>query len=139
MSPKRPIHESEVDTQTWYAGTEHEIRGRALCDVGGLAKVGVGLLELPPGCNTKPAHYHTKEEEHLYALEGAATLHLGGSRYSLKPGSYVCFPAGQALPHYLQNDGLDLFRYLMVGERVKDDEVVHEHGRQWPNSGVPDV
>ena len=126
MSPKRPIHESEVATQTWYAGTEQELRGRALCDVGGTAKLGVGLLELPPGSNTKPAHYHTEEEEHLYVLEGTATLHLGETRYSLEPGSYVCFPAGQALPHYLQNDGPDLFRYLMVGERVEGDEVVHE-------------
>jgi uncharacterized cupin superfamily protein len=125
MTSKRPIHESEVDTQNWYVGTEREIRGRALCDVGGLAKVGVGLLELPSGCNTKPAHYHTMEEEHLYVLGGTATLQLGDSSYSLVPGSYVCFPAGQALPHYIDHDGPDLFRYLMIGERITDDQVIH--------------
>ena len=125
MIPKRPIHEDEIEPQIWYAGTDREIRGRALCDVGGPSKVGVGLLELPPGCNTRPAHYHTKEEEHLYALEGRAILYLGDARYSLARGSYVCFPAGQALAHYIQNDGPDYFRYLMIGERISDDEVVH--------------
>ena len=124
MNLKRPIHESEVNVETWYPGTEQEILGRALCDVGGRSRIGVGLLELPTGSNTKPAHYHTREEEHLYALEGSATLHLGDSTFPLTPGSYVCFPAGQADLHYIENSGNDTFRYLMVGERIADDEVV---------------
>ena len=128
MSAKHPVHESEVESKEWYAGTKQEIRGWALSDVGGLAKVGVGILELPSGCNTKPAHYHTKEEEHLYVLEGVATLHLGDSAHSLVPGSYVCFPAGQALPHYIDNNGSGVFRYIMVGERIADDEVIRSNG-----------
>jgi uncharacterized cupin superfamily protein len=125
MTAKRPIHENEVESQVWYAGTDREISGRALCDVGGRSTIGVGLLELPPGSNTKPAHYHTREEEHLYVLAGCATLYLGNESFSLIRGSYVCFPSGQALPHYLQNDGQETFRYLMIGERISDDEVVH--------------
>ena len=124
MEPKRPIRESEVESQDWYLGTKQEIRGRALSDVGGLAKLGVGTLELPAGCNTKPAHYHTLEEEHLYVLEGTATLYLGDSTYSLLPGTYVCFPAGQTLPHYIDNHSGDVLRYLMIGERIDDDEVI---------------
>ncbi len=125
-TPKHPIHENDVDLTVWYAGTSQEIRGRALCDVGGVSRIGVGILELPPGSDTRPAHYHTREEEHLYALEGTATLHLGGSTHCLVKGSYVCFPAGQALPHYIENQGSSVFRYLMIGERIGDDEVVRE-------------
>jgi uncharacterized cupin superfamily protein len=133
VSIKRPINEDQVEIQVWYAGTDREIRGRALCDVGGPSKVGVGLLELPPGCNTQPGHYHTKEEEHLYALEGRATLHLGDERHTLVKGSYVCFPAGQELLHYIQNDGSVVFRYLMIGERISDDEAVYVDGRRSPD------
>jgi len=129
VNQKQPIHESEVDAKTWYTGTNQEIHGRALCDVGGTAKIGVGLLELPSGSDTKPAHHHTLEEEHLYALEGTATLHLGDSRYSLTPGSYVCFPAGQALAHYIENDSPSVFRYLMIGERISHDEVIRSNDR----------
>ena len=124
MQRKRPIHESEVEIQEWYSGTQQEIRGRALCDIGGLAKVGVGILELPPDCNTKPAHYHTLEEEHLYVLEGAATLHIGDETYTLVAGSYVCFPANQPLAHYIDNNSPGVFRYLIVGERIGNDEVI---------------
>jgi uncharacterized cupin superfamily protein len=47
------------------------------------------VLELPPGSNTLPAHYHTHEEEHVYVLDGTLTLHLGEQTYRLGPGGYV--------------------------------------------------
>lgn len=123
---KKPVHESDLDWTIWYAGTAREIRGKALCDAGGApAKVGVGLCELPAGSDTTPAHYHTREEEHLYALSGEATLVLGDQEFALYAGSYVCFPAGQALHHHLVNRSSEVFRYLMVGERLADDEVKH--------------
>ncbi len=122
-NPKLPVHESEVPVQSWYPGTDREIHGRALSDVGGSAKIGVGLLELPPGANTKPGHYHSREEEHLYLLEGELCLHLGERLHRLRPGSYVHFPASQPVPHHLENDGEVTARYLMIGERIDDDLV----------------
>lgn len=64
---KLPVHESEVEAESWYVGTDREISGKPLCDIGGTAKLGFGLMELPAGSNTKPAHWHSKEEEHIYA------------------------------------------------------------------------
>jgi uncharacterized cupin superfamily protein len=122
---KYPVHESELPWETWYAGSDREVRGKSLCDHGGRAKVGVGLMELPPGSNTRPAHYHSLEEEHLFVVAGRATLHLGSRTFDLRSGSYVCFPAGQPEVHYLENAGSDPFRYLMIGERIAGDEVLH--------------
>jgi uncharacterized cupin superfamily protein len=122
---KTPVHESELDWEVWYAGTAREIRGKALCDQGGRAKVGVGVLELAPGSDTRPAHWHSREEEHLYVLSGEGTLHLGARTFALRPGSYVCFPAGQEEPHHLSNRGPAPLRYLMIGERIADDRVTH--------------
>ncbi len=123
---KRPVQEADLDWETWAAGTPQELRGKALCDVGGRAKLGVGLLELPPGCDTRPAHWHSLEEEHLFALAGRALLHLGSEQHELRPGSYVCFPAGQPLLHCLENPGDEPFRYLMLGERIPADRVTQE-------------
>lgn len=125
VAVKRPVHESEIEPEVWYQGTDREISGKALCDVGGKSKIGVGLLELPPGCNTKPAHWHSQEEEHLFALSGSATLHLGPESFILRAGSYVCFPAGQTLAHHLDNTGTEPFRYIMVGERIDGDQVTY--------------
>lgn len=122
---KRPIQDSDVPIETWYEGTDREIHGRALSDFGGNAKIGFGIVDLPPGSNTKPAHYHTVEEEHLYVLKGTVTLHLGNRSFSLGPGCYVHFPASQPQPHYLDNDGNEVVRYIMVGERMENDDVIY--------------
>jgi uncharacterized cupin superfamily protein len=122
---KRPLQASDVPAEVWYAGTDREIRGRPLSDVGGKARVGFGLMELPAGSNTKPGHWHSHEEEHLYALSGAAVLRLGAELHLLEAGSYVCFPAGQAAAHHLENSGTETFVYLMVGERIADDKVTY--------------
>jgi uncharacterized cupin superfamily protein len=122
---KVPIHSSEVSTEVWYKGSDREIRGKALCDIGGKAKVGVGLMELAPGCNTKPGHWHSQEEEHIYALSGRAQLHLGDAIFALEAGSYVCFPAGQAVPHYIENNEPEPFTYIIVGERIEGDKVTY--------------
>lgn len=127
--PKLPVHRSEVPDEIWYEHTDREIRGKALSDVGGMAKIGVGLLELPPGSNTRPAHYHTREEEHLYVLEGHPTLYLGDRSYPLSPGSYVHFPASQEVPHYLANEGSAPAVYIMIGERLDDDQVIYDKQR----------
>lgn len=124
-SIKRPLRALDVPAETWYAGTDREIRGRALCDVGGPARVGVGLMELPPGSTTLPGHWHSHEEEHLYALAGSAVLHLGTEQHELAAGSYVCFPAGQEVAHHLENRASEPFVYLIVGERIADDEVTY--------------
>lgn len=124
-SIKLPLRALEVPEEVWYAGTDREIHGRALGDVGGRAKVGVGLMELPPGSNTKPGHWHSHEEEHLYAMSGSAVLHMGAEQHLLQAGSYVCFPAGQAVAHHLENVGTEPFVYLIVGERIADDKVTY--------------
>lgn len=120
---KQPVSVRDVDPEIWYAGTEREIHGRALCDVGGRSKLGVGHLMLPPGCHTGPSHWHSQEEEHLYVLSGSAALILGERTFVLTPGDYVCFPAGQAIGHHLRNEGGEPFVYLMIGERIEGDKV----------------
>tara|TARA_R110002072_G_scaffold302876_1_gene489408 strand:+ start:2878 stop:3264 length:387 start_codon:yes stop_codon:yes gene_type:complete len=122
---KKPVHEDDVPGRVWYKGTDRELTGRALSDVGSDAKIGFGILELAAGSNTGPAHYHSHEEEHLYVLDGNATLHLGSQTFALKKGSYVCFPAGQEIFHHLENNTDSAFRYIIIGERIEDDRVTH--------------
>ena len=65
------------------------------------------------------------EEEHALILEGQVTLLLGDERFELKPGDYVCFPAGQKVGHSFMNSGADPCRYLMIGERNPNDVCVY--------------
>jgi uncharacterized cupin superfamily protein len=129
---KQPIHEADIPWEVFAPGTPQELHAKPLCDVGGRAKIGVGLLELPPGSDTRRAHWHSLEEEHLFVLAGEGVLRLGQQEFPLRAGSYVTFPAGQAVFHHLENRGAEPFRYLMIGERIPEDRVTHE--RSSPNT-----
>jgi uncharacterized cupin superfamily protein len=87
--------------------------------------VGV-LIEAPaPGMRLCPRHYHMVEEEHALILEGEVTLLLGGERYEMKPGDYVCFPAGQKIGHSFLNSGTGPCSYLMIGEHSPNEVCVY--------------
>ena len=47
---------------------------RALGDVFGLSQFGVNLLELPPGAWSSQRHWHERQDELVYVLEGEATV-----------------------------------------------------------------
>ncbi|HVZ02416.1 MAG TPA: cupin domain-containing protein [Dongiaceae bacterium] len=80
--------------------------------------VGVKIESPGPGQRHAPRHYHMLEEEHALILEGEITLLLdGGVSHPMRPGDYVCFPAGLKVGHSFLNSGAGPARYLMIGER----------------------
>ena len=93
--------------------------------VGENHRVGVRIESPAPGKRLAPRHYHLFEEEHALVLEGEPTLLLGDAVYRLKPGDYVGFPAGLAVPHAFRNDTDKPCHYLMIGERLPHDVCVY--------------
>lgn len=124
---KRPIASDSVPWEDWAQGERFGSRFRHLtrAAVGTDYRVGVAIEELPPGKQSCPFHWHVKEEEHIFALDGRATLRLGDERIELKAGDYVCFPARQAAGHCLLNESDAVFRFLIIGERKRDEVCVY--------------
>ncbi len=126
-APRPPISTDSVPWEEWNEGTRFRSRFRHLTSavLGRSYHVAVQLEEVPPGAQSAPAHFHTREEEHLLVLEGTCTLRLGGERHPLRAGDYVCFPAGQQAGHCVVNEGSETCRLLVVGERSADDVCVY--------------
>lgn len=113
-----PFH---VDTVPWEGVAGHVSRYKNLSTYGGGGSVGVGIDELVPGEYSNHFHYHLTEEEHIYILKGAATLHLGDKSYLLGEGSYCCFPAGQKAGHHLFNHTDAICTFMTIGENKLHD------------------
>ncbi len=129
MSEQKPRGPVAIDTVPWTEfshGARFGLRYRVLSDTrDGGRKIGIAYEELPPGKQGCPFHYHLKEEEHIVALEGEATLRLGEARYTLKAGDYVGFPAGQRAGHCLINETEKPFRYLIIGDNDPHEVAVY--------------
>ncbi len=124
---KRPIASESVPWKEWQQGGRFGSRYRPLTEavMGKEYRVGVSIEELPPGKQSCPFHWHVKEEEHILALEGRATLRLGDERIELRAGDYAVFPARQEAGHCLVNESDEVFRFVMIGEKKRDEVCVY--------------
>ena len=96
---------------------------RKLGDAVGLTNFGVNLVRLPPGAASTQRHWHTKQDEFVYVLEGEVVLLTDAGEQVLFPGMCAGFPAGSGDGHQLLNRSDRDARYLEIGDRTPDDEV----------------
>ena len=94
---------------------------RALGDVFGLANFGVNLTKLMPGGISALRHYHTRQDEFIYILEGHPTLVTDVGDSELSPGMCAGFKAGTGDAHMLINRSDADVVYLEVGDRTPGD------------------
>ena len=100
--------------------------GRAKRRVGdalGLRAFGVNLVTLPPGTASSQRHWHSRQDEFVYVVEGEATLITDAGEQTLGPGMAAGFPAGKADGHHLVNRTEEEVVYLEVGDRPSVDDV----------------
>ena len=105
-----------------------KVEGRArrrLGDHFGLTNFGVNLTELAPGSSSALAHFHTKQDEFIYILEGTPMLMLGDKEYLLHPGDFCGFRAGTEVGHQLVNKSQNPVLYLEIGDRMPGDFPVY--------------
>ncbi|HEX4798863.1 MAG TPA: cupin domain-containing protein [Burkholderiales bacterium] len=94
---------------------------RRLGDAAGLKNFGVNLTRLDPGAESSMRHWHGKQDEFIYVLEGEVMLVTNAGRQKLTPGMAAGFPAGKADGHQLVNETKKPALYLEIGDRTPGD------------------
>src|ERR1700691_4277757 len=123
--PKIDIANLPTDTRTGYpppldrvvVGRERKRLGNAV----GLDQVGVNLTTLKPGAASALRHWHEKEDELIYILEGEVVLIEDDGETVLKPGDAAGFKASVANGHQLVNQSTGDAVYLEIGTRSKHE------------------
>jgi uncharacterized cupin superfamily protein len=96
-----------------------------LGDVFGLDQFGVNLVTMPPGTWSAQRHWHEKEDEFIYVMEGNITLSDDDGDHILSPGMCAGFKANNGNGHCLKNLTDKPVVYLEVGTRSVDEKVVY--------------
>lgn len=98
---------------------------RALGDVVDLTQFGVNITRLGPNTWSALPHWHEREDEFVYIIEGHPTLVYGDSEEQLAPGDCAGFKAGVEIGHCLQNrTGKDVV-ILEVGSRITGERAFY--------------
>jgi uncharacterized cupin superfamily protein len=98
---------------------------KRLGDAAGLKNFGVNLTRLDPGAESSMRHWHERQDEFIYVLEGEVTLVTNAGRQKLRPGMCAGFPAGKPDGHQLVNETDRPVVYLEVGDRTPGDAATY--------------
>lgn len=105
-----------------------QVTGRAkrrLGDAAGLKNFGVNLVTLPSGCLSSMRHWHSRQDEFIYVVEGELVLVTDAGEQVLTRGMAAGFPAGKEDGHHLINRGVRPAVYVEVGDRTPGDAAVY--------------
>jgi uncharacterized cupin superfamily protein len=117
-----PTRDSSNYPETFHslvAGRTKQALGEAL----GLKNFGVNLVKLAPGACSSIRHYHSRQDEFIYILEGELTLVTEAGEQRLKAGMVAGFSSRKSDAHHLLNNSDLVAIYLEVGDRFPGDEV----------------
>jgi len=121
--PKIDIANLPVDSRTNYPEPFNRVvAGRSrkrLGNAAGLVQFGVNLTTLKPGAASALRHWHEKEDELVYILEGEVVLIENDGETVLKPGDAAGFKANVPNGHHLVNKSDRDAVYLEIGTRSK--------------------
>ena len=125
--PKIDIAKLPPDIRTGYpAPLDRAVVGRQrkrLGNAAGLDQFGVNLTTLRPGASSALRHWHHKEDELVYILEGEVVLIEDEGEIVLKPGDAAGFKANNPNGHHLLNRSDRDAVYLEIGTRSKLERV----------------
>lgn len=94
---------------------------RRLAPSTGLTRFGVNLTRIEPGGVSSQRHWHLKQDEFVYVLEGEAVMITDAGEKLMKPGMCACFPAGAKNGHHFLNRTSKDVLLLVVGDRTPGD------------------
>jgi uncharacterized cupin superfamily protein len=98
---------------------------RALGDAFGLTSIGVSLTILHPGVESSMRHWHDREDELIYVLDGELVLRTDGGEETLVAGMFAGFKAGDPDAHQFINRGNRPATYLEISNRDPADVCVY--------------
>ncbi len=93
---------------------------KSLGDMAGITGFGFHIIEVEPDCETTEYHLHYYEDECIYVLAGTATAIIGEESFDIKTGDFIGYRKG-GLPHTIKNTGSEIFKCIVVGERLAHD------------------
>lgn len=114
-----------VRSTSYPAPFDEDVAGRekkALGAIFNLTNFGVNMVSLAPGAMSSQRHWHTKQDEFVYMVEGELVLVTDEGEQEMSAGMVVGFAAGVTNGHHLVNRSGRNATFLVVGDRTPGDE-----------------
>ncbi len=111
---KKVLHESwdQLEARHRIGPGEYEYCRRKFVSLGQGRQCVVSVYEVPPGKAAYPYHYHLKNEETFFIVNGKGLLRTPEGEREIKTGDLLFFPAEPSGAHKLTNTGDEPLVYV---------------------------
>jgi uncharacterized cupin superfamily protein len=127
--PKIDINKIQPDTATGYPPPfNRAVDGRSrkrLARSAGLSQFGVNICTLKPGAASSQRHWHEKEDELVYVLDGEVVLCEDEGETVLRQGDAAAWKAGAPNGHRMINRSDRDAVFIEVGTRATADRAYY--------------
>lgn len=131
MSRPPVVNVEDIAVRDWGHGTRFQARIAPLARAVGAERLGMRLVEVPPGKRAWPYHFHYVNEELFYVLEGSGTLRYDGERYPIRAGDVISARAGTRAAHQIINTSDAPLRYLAISTMDEPDVFEYPDSRKF--------
>jgi uncharacterized cupin superfamily protein len=116
MDRKHPniINISEVEARIESRGEKFGFQGKRLGPHVGSKSIGSSYIEVPPGRQAFPNHFHSANEEAVFVIEGQGLARIGKDEVEIVTGDYLSFPVGPEHAHSIKNTSNTPLKLLCI-------------------------
>ncbi len=108
------INISEVEPRIETRGNKFGFAGRRLGPHVGAKAIGTSYIEIAPGRQAFPNHFHTSNEEAVFVIEGNGHVRIGKDEIEITTGDYIAFPVGPEHAHSIRNSSNKTLKLLCI-------------------------
>lgn len=133
------IDQMEGLQKTHFLNKNAKRLNKSVGDMAGLTGFGFHIIEVEPEAESTEHHVHYYEDECVYVLEGTATAFIGDEAFEINVGDFIGYQKG-GLAHSIKNTSSEIFKCIVVGERLAHDvadyprkrkRIYRNVGRKW--------
>lgn len=108
------VNIAEVEPRVEKRGDRFGFVGRRLGPHVGAKAIGSSYIEIQPGRQAFPNHFHTSNEEAVFVIEGRGHVRIGKDEVEIKAGDYIGFPVGPDHAHSIRNSSEEVLKLLCI-------------------------
>lgn len=110
------IHNMEEANISHPLNENSDVFLKRLAPATGLNRMALYIARVPPKKESFAYHYHERDEEFIYVLEGRGVVQVGEDEIEIGPGDFLGFTAPGGPGHHILNPFDEDLVYLMGGE-----------------------
>ncbi|MCC6137950.1 MAG: cupin domain-containing protein [Bdellovibrionaceae bacterium] len=141
MSAKHPniTNISAIEPRVENRGKNFGFRGRRLGAQVGAKAIGSSYIEVDPGKQAFPNHFHTSNEEAVFVIEGKGHVRIGKEEIEITTGDYIAFPVVPDHAHSIRNTSQLVLKLLCISTLHNVEVVGYPDSKKMGIFAMPDA